>query len=157
MIYGTDSQLGIASIVVFFSVAFTLEVIFRIIRKKETPFKKPSLDITCEEFENLIKNGKKLVILDDLVLDVSSYMKEHPGGKFLVETNIGRDISKFFYGGYSMENYSTGKPKLNIHSNIARLQVNTIVYAKLVKPAVAFQATIIERHKVNSTTNTIVF
>ncbi len=90
------------------------------------------------------------------MLDVTNYMKEHPGGKFLVEANIGRDISKFFYGGYSFENYTKSKPKLNIHSNIARLQVNTIVYAKLVKANV-FQATVLDRHKVNSTTNTIVF
>jgi cytochrome b involved in lipid metabolism len=37
-------------------------------------------------------------------------MINHPGGKFVVEANIGRDISKFFYGGYSMENYSVAKP-----------------------------------------------
>ena len=51
------------------------------------------------------------MILDDLVLDVSKYYSEHPGGKFLIEANIGRDISKFFYGGYAMENYTGVKPK----------------------------------------------
>ena len=44
--------------------------------------------------------GQKLVILDDLVLNFSNY--EHPGGDYLLEHNIGRDISKFFYGGYSL-------------------------------------------------------
>jgi cytochrome b involved in lipid metabolism len=30
-------------------------------------------------------NGEKLVILDDLVLDVGQYIWNHPGGKFLLE------------------------------------------------------------------------
>ena len=30
-------------------------------------------------------------------------MPLHPAGKFLLEKNIGRDISKFFDGGYSLE------------------------------------------------------
>jgi cytochrome b involved in lipid metabolism len=30
-------------------------------------------------------------------------MENHPGGKFVIEHNIGRDVSKFFYGGYSLD------------------------------------------------------
>ena len=48
--------------------------------------------------------GEKLVILDDMVLDMSSYAMNHPGGNFSIEHNIGRDVSKFFYGGNSLEN-----------------------------------------------------
>ena len=58
------------------------------------------LIMTLEEFKKQVKIGRKLVILDDLVLDVSSYLYNHPGGQFLISHNIGRDISKFFYGGY---------------------------------------------------------
>ena len=43
------------------------------------------------------------MILDDLVLDIENYMDNHPGGRFLLEHNIGRDISKFFYGGYALD------------------------------------------------------
>jgi cytochrome b involved in lipid metabolism len=43
-----------------------------------------------------------------MVLDVSRFMEEHPGGKFSLEHNIGRDISKFFYGAYQLENLPTG-------------------------------------------------
>lgn len=66
-----------------------------------------------------MKKGEALCILDDMVLDISKYMKNHPGGKFLISHNIGRDISKFFYGGYAQENFIP-KPKTHIHSNIAR-------------------------------------
>lgn len=43
------------------------------------------------------------VILDEIVIDMSEYMDNHPGGKFLLEHNKGRDISKFFYGGYALD------------------------------------------------------
>jgi len=33
---------------------------------------------------------------------MDGYEKLHPGGKFLITRNFGRDISKFFYGGYVM-------------------------------------------------------
>ena len=45
-----------------------------------------------------------MVILDDLVLNVEKFKCEHPGGRFLLEHSIGRDISKYFYGGYTLEN-----------------------------------------------------
>ena len=60
--------------------------------------------MTLDEFYVRIKNGEKLVILDDMILDVTKFMGEHPGGLFSLEHNVGRDISKFFYGGYSLEN-----------------------------------------------------
>jgi cytochrome b involved in lipid metabolism len=43
-------------------------------------------------------------VLDDMVLDISDFINTHPGGKFSLSHNIGKDISKFFYGGYSLEN-----------------------------------------------------
>lgn len=48
----------------------------------------------------MITRGDKLVILDDMVLDVRNFHWEHPGGQFLIDFHIGRDISKYFYGGY---------------------------------------------------------
>lgn len=44
-------------------------------------------------------------MLDNLVLDVTNFFDEHPGGKFSLEHNIGKDVSKFFHGGYSLENF----------------------------------------------------
>lgn len=58
--------------------------------------------MNVSEFQRRIAKGAKFVILDDLVLDVGDYAEEHPGGDRLLLSNIGRDISKFFYGGYSM-------------------------------------------------------
>ena len=70
-----------------------------------------------------LKEGKvSLMILDDLVLDVTRYLDDHPGGRFLIEYCIGRDISKFYYGGYALDNNDIkGKSKRHAHSNISHL------------------------------------
>ena len=52
----------------------------------------------------MVRNNQQLVILDDMVLDVTKFQFSHPGGTFSIKQNIGRDISKFFYGGYTLEN-----------------------------------------------------
>jgi cytochrome b involved in lipid metabolism len=93
------------------------------------------------------------VTLDDLVLDISRFARVHPGGAFALRHNIGRDVSKYFYGGYAMENGRFTQPYR--HSNVARKVVNSIIMGRLVKkaPTEAFQIT--ERTKVNELTQTI--
>lgn len=75
-----------------------------------------------------------------MVLDVSSYLNYHPGGRFLIENNIGRDISKFFYGGYSLE--ATNKSDLHVHTRYAKKVVNSLVVGKLENDLNPFVATI---------------
>lgn len=89
--------------------------------------------MSIPEFEIRIKNGEKLAILDDMVLDLTQFLDNHPGGKFSLAQNIGRDISKFFYGGYSLENQM--KVDNHVHSNDARKVVNTLIVGKLEKDA----------------------
>lgn len=72
--------------------------------------------MTLSEFKEKIEQGKRYAILDDLVVDLGPFINNHPGGKFLLQHNIGRDISKFFYGGYSLES----KMKPYTHSNYAK-------------------------------------
>ena len=81
--------------------------------------------MTRDEFEMEVKNGSNLVILDNLVLDVTDFIKEHPGGRFALRHNIGRDISKFYFGGYMIDgNFEKGGSKGHIHSSYADLIVN---------------------------------
>ena len=82
------------------------------------------------EFNMLVGQGRKLVILDEFVLDVANYISWHPGGKFLLTHNIGRDISKFFHGGYSLEGNLGQAPAAGYaHSNVARQVVNKLIIA----------------------------
>jgi len=73
------------------------------------------------------------VILDGYVLDVGKFFDTHPGGKFSLEHNIGRDISKFFHGGYTLE--FTQKLHTYKHSSDARRLANKLIVARLDNPS----------------------
>ena len=99
---------------------------------QEDPFRKIEQSLTIEEFEEAVKNGKKYVVLDELVLDVEPFLTYHPGGRFVLHHNIGQDVSKFFHGGYSLEGNSGPRPAFGYkHSNQARKVVNKLIVARL--------------------------
>lgn len=88
-----------------------------------------------------------------MVLDVTRYMNEHPGGQFILKFHVGKDVSKFFYGGYSLE--SGIKP--HTHTNVARKVVNSLVIGRLGKDTKTFQARIQESVDVNKSTKVFIF
>jgi cytochrome b involved in lipid metabolism len=53
-------------------------------------------------------------------------MNLHPGGKFVIRHSIGQDISKYFFGGYCMEDNLKGVQKGHVHSYYAKLIVNDL-------------------------------
>ena len=122
-------SLTIVAFGLFFLIFAALEIYHRLYRlRKETPFVDPGHSITREEFDTRVHtSGEQLVLLDDLVLDVSKFKSEHPGGQFLLDFHVGKDVSKYFYGGYVLENGTGLKPYR--HSNVARMIVNDIIVA----------------------------
>jgi len=78
--------------------------------------------MTSHEFHEQINQGKRLTIVEDLVLDIDRYISKHPGGSFAMEECVGRDSSKFIYGAYTFEQNKGVQPYL--HSNYARVIVN---------------------------------
>eukprot|EP01133_Synstelium_polycarpum_P016937 gene16937-20146_t len=54
--------------------------------------------MTGEEFHKLAKE-KSLIIIDNVVHDVSQFVCEHPGGENYIKMGIGRDATKMFKGG----------------------------------------------------------
>jgi cytochrome b involved in lipid metabolism len=83
--------------------------------------------MTVQEFEECIKRGQKLWVLDDLVLDLSEFAEKHPGGQFAINRTVGKDVSKYFYGGYAIDSNSNtigGNKGAWVHTNIARKIVN---------------------------------
>ncbi len=62
----------------------SLEYRHQKIMKQEEPYLIPELVMYAEEFERRLRIGVQLVILDDLVLDVSEFALYHPGGKFVI-------------------------------------------------------------------------
>lgn len=97
--------------------------------------------MTEEEFEKRVKNGEKLVVLDNMVLDIGGYAYAHPGGAHLINYNVGRDISKFIYGSYALcgnSNDPKAKTDRHTHSNVARKVANNHAIATLKKDAVVW-------------------
>lgn len=108
-----------------------LEVRHQRILREEVPYVQPEAVMNLKEFEVLIKNGRKLMILDDLVLDVADFIEMHPGGKFVIEHTVGTDIAKFFYGGYCLEDNNGAKPAETWrHTNYARMIANDLAVAR---------------------------
>lgn len=95
-------------------------------------FKPVAARMSTDQFYASIKSGSKFVILDDMVINVADFIGHHPGGRFVLTHNIGRDISKFFYGGYCLEGNTGPNPSSGYtHSNYARMVVNKLIVAQL--------------------------
>ena len=101
----SNATLGIISLILFFLVILCAETYYQIIKRRPAVFdNQRQFSIGINQLNERLAIGQELVVLDDLVLDISKYKFYHPGGLFVLEHNIGRDISKFFYGGYQLEN-----------------------------------------------------
>jgi len=44
------------------------------------------------EFNSRVKSGDQLVLFNNYVVDLSSFVREHPGGPFLIKRVIGKDV-----------------------------------------------------------------
>ncbi|KAF2076011.1 hypothetical protein CYY_002671 [Polysphondylium violaceum] len=56
----------------------------------------PSMD--KEEFDSLVKQGQKLIIINDFVHDVKDFINDHPGGTGYINMGIGKDATEMFHG-----------------------------------------------------------
>ncbi|EGC38433.1 hypothetical protein DICPUDRAFT_45823 [Dictyostelium purpureum] len=69
------------------------ESIYWGIKKEDLP------SMTMEEFDQLVtKQNRKLIIINDNVLDVETFMNDHPGGLSYINMGIGKDATKMFTG-----------------------------------------------------------
>ena len=65
-------------------------------RIKDIVVKKTDKKISMDEFNTLCKNGRKLTIINNLVIDCEKWINNHPGGKVVIQKLIGKDSSKEF-------------------------------------------------------------
>ena len=96
-----------------------LEIVYRFRRKLTR------LDIDVEqrkmyamspnEFRLMVQRGKKWALYNEFVVNVEPVLNVHPGGRFLIEKHIGREIGKYLYGSYAVE----GNCKPHVHSKFA--------------------------------------
>ena len=78
-----------------------------------------------ELIEDAVKAGEPICICDNLVLRTDGYERLHPGGKFTIVKNFGRDIAKFYYGNYALQAGNIIKP--HTHSRQANLILESMI------------------------------
>lgn len=159
--------MGIFHIIIFFGILLTFEFKHRkYLKSPQSSDPKKSddslgpyvLQIDSAEFSKLITAGRELVLLDDLVLDVSVFKSEHPGSKFILDSCLGQDISRYFYGGYAL----AGDPAPSYaHSKLAYDLAHTLIYARLLgcgseKSNDLMQIRIVDKQPINSKTSLFV-
>ncbi|GAA5920946.1 hypothetical protein JCM1841_003637 [Sporobolomyces salmonicolor] len=55
--------------------------------------------LTWDEFQEACKT-RQLMVVSGFIHDVSTFIDEHPGGRALIKTRLGKDATTAFYGGY---------------------------------------------------------
>ena len=80
--------------------------------------------IASGSIDRKIIDHNEWMIMDDYVIDVSSFLSKHPGGAALLEKYFGRDVTKSFDG------------ILQTHSLAARTLVKTLRVAKVSQASV---------------------
>ena len=84
--------------------------------------------MTPAEIEEAVAEGDSLCICDNLVLRTDGYERIHPGGKFVITKNFGRDIAKFYYGNYGLTRLFT----LHTHSGQANQILHNMIIGTIV-------------------------
>ena len=67
-----------------------------------------------DDFVDQAKNGRGLIAVAGVVHDVTDFIKDHPGGKAMIGSGIGKDATAMFNGGVYM------------HSNAAHNLLSTM-------------------------------
>lgn len=70
--------------------------------------------ISWDEYVDQAKNGRGLIAVAGVVHDVTDFIKDHPGGKAMISSGIGKDATAMFNGGVYM------------HSNAAHNLLSTM-------------------------------
>ncbi|WAQ90824.1 hypothetical protein PtA15_13A223 [Puccinia triticina] len=91
---------------------------------RDVKWPKSSNDLPILTWEQFVeeadkKNGKDLIVVGGFIHDVSQFIDEHPGGRALIKTRLGKDATTAFHGGvYDHSNAA--------HNLLAMLRVGVI-------------------------------
>lgn len=80
----------------------------------------PSPKMTIKDFSTKVSAGEQLILLNGWVLDISSYLEDHPGGAEIIKEFIGKDATEAFNGG--LNNHSQTAKRLAMKYRIAKIK-----------------------------------
>ena len=55
--------------------------------------------VSWDDFQEAAKT-RQLVVIGGFIHDVANFIDQHPGGRALIKTRLGKDATTAFYGGY---------------------------------------------------------
>lgn len=76
--------------------------------------------VNWDDFVADAKNGKALIAVAGVIYDVTNFIQNHPGGKALISSAIGKDATAVFNGG--VYNHSNAAHNLLSTMRVAVLQ-----------------------------------
>ena len=132
---GFNFCMNVVSTVWFAGSILLFEIWYQLDRRREIQFKSPPTKVTHHQYMEMVEAGHDVAVIDDLVVDLTKYAFHHPGGAFVLKQNVGRDISKYFHGAFSMENMGSSRVFNWYHSTNARRIVNSIAIARYISRA----------------------
>jgi len=78
------------------------------------------------KFFEAIKQGEKLLVLEDKVINVGLFASEHPGGEAIMNDYIGCEISRYFYGAHQNPQAKEHTHKEPAYNRVKEYQVARI-------------------------------
>jgi stearoyl-CoA desaturase (delta-9 desaturase) len=75
--------------------------------------------VSKEVFDEVLNEGFKLVVIDDIVHDVTDFIEEHPGGRAILATYVGKDATRQFNG--EVYDHSNGAHNLLSQMRVGRV------------------------------------
>lgn len=113
-----------------------------------------------EQMFEAIKNGHKLFVLEDTVIDLDSFSAIHPGGSDVLKSYIGKlhyfkfkigtEVSRFYYGGFqglSKEVHNHTGTAFSIARNLSAGIIRCNLQQKIFKPIKPQYENMVEHEK----------
>ncbi|KAJ3338688.1 hypothetical protein HDU93_009172 [Gonapodya sp. JEL0774] len=76
------------------------------------------VEVTWDDFNRQVLEGKKYIVIKDIVYDIGNWMQRHPGGKMILNSVIGTDCTDYFNGAETPGALVGG----HSHSRVAQFQ-----------------------------------
>jgi len=117
--------------------------------KVDWGFSKDELPLISHQVFNEVSNeGYKLIVIEDIVHDVTEFIDEHPGGRAILQASVGKDGTQAFNGG--VYNHSNAAHNLLSQLRVGRVDPKEWKEVRVVAtptPVMSFVASVDEPKK----------
>ncbi len=99
-----------------------------------------------EQFYEEIARGHRLVVLEETVVDIGTFLSIHPGGSDVLKANVGKrlggivvgtEISRYYYGGFRFrgrETHTHSEASIHLLTNMSAGTIKSALKPKIFRP-----------------------